>query len=282
MPDRLTRDRIFASIEWSRMAEPQVDAYDTRSVLRLADTLRHGHSVAATSIPASAGSVWFDVAPVYAGRPAFERHFGRYRAASATHPNVARAVSLVDRWPCGSAQARSLIRVLHAALDPEVEDDVGWNPDESSSHSYEDAIGTMWATVHSSVGLAEAIVHEMAHHKLRACGVRFETAECLVANLPGERYPSPILNGRKRPMPAILHAHYALLHMIALEIAILAARVAPAMPLVRGLLRRHLNLVIGGDITLRRYLVVDEYGADFIPALRRWQTTLVGDADVYL
>jgi hypothetical protein len=83
-------------------------------------------------------------------------------------------------------------------------------------------------------------------------------------------------------MPAILHAHYALLHMIALEIAILAGRVTLAIPLVSSLLRRHLNLVVDGDATLRRYLVVDEYGADFMPALRRWQTTLVGEAAVYI
>ena len=69
--------------------------------------------------------------------------------------------------------------------------------------------------------------------------------------------------------------------MIALETAILAARVAPAIPLVRGLLRRHLNLIVEGDATLRRYLVVDEYGAAFVPALRRWQATLVGEAEVY-
>ena len=234
MPDGAGRDRILASIDWSRMAEPQGDAYDTRSVLRLVATLRDCHSVVAMPIAASPGPVWFAVAPVYAGRPAFERDFGRYRATGASHPNVARAVSLVERWPCGAMQARSLIRVLHAALDPDVADDVGWRLDESCSHSYEDAIGTMWATVHSPVGLAEAIVHEMAHHKLRACGVRFESAECLVANLPTERYPSPILDGRARPMPAILHAHYALLHMIALEIAILAGRVTPAIPVVRA------------------------------------------------
>lgn len=282
MRDGVRRDRLLASIDWSRMAAPQADAYDTRSVLRLAATLPDCDSVAAMPMERSPGSVWFDVAPVYAGRPEFERDFGRYRAAGASHPNVARAVALVDWWPCGATQARSLIRVLHAALDPDVDDDVGWSPDDSCSHSYEDAIGTMWATVHSPVGLAEAIVHEMAHHKLRACGVRFETAECLVANPPSEQYPSPILGGRARPMPAILHAHYALLHMIALETAILAAPVVPAIPLVRGLLKRHLDLLVEGDATLRRCLIVDEYGTGFVPALRRWQTTLVGEAEVYI
>src|SRR5262245_12662574 len=122
----------------------------------------------------------------------------------------------------------------------------------------------------------------MAHHKLRALGIAFETADRIVANLRTECYPSPILGGRARPMPAILHAHYALLHMIALETAILAAPLAPAIPLVRGLLKRHLDLLAEGDAMLRRFLVVDEYGAGFVPAVRQWQTTLVGEAEVYI
>ena len=281
MRDGLARHRLLAATDWSRMAEPQGDGYDTGMVLRLAATLSPCRPSAPASVAVPAGSVWFDVAPVYAGRSAFERHFARYRVATATHPNVSRAVTLIDAWPRGAAQARRLIHVLHAALDPDVEDDLGWNAIASASHSYEDAMGSLWATVHSPVGLAEAIVHEMAHHKLRACGVRFEHADCLVANRPDERYPSPILGGRARPMPAILHAQYALLYMVALEIAILAARLTPAAQLVRALLRRHLLLIAEGDATLRRHLVVDEYGAGFMPGLRQWQTELVANAEVH-
>lgn len=272
MPDRRAHRLLLATTDWSRMAEPQGDGYDTRVFTRLAPC----------AAPRDGGAVWFDVAPVYKGRPDFERDFARYRDAPATHPNVPRAVALLDAWPAGAAQARRLIGVLHAALDPDVEEDVGWNDISSSSHSYEDAAGTLWATVHSPVGLAEAIVHEMAHHKLRACGVNFTHATALVANLPHERYPSPLLGGRLRPMPALLHAHYALLHMMALEIAILAGDASPAAALVRGLLRQHRELIVESDATLRRHLVVDEYGARFLPALRRWQNELLGQAEVQI
>lgn len=281
MPESPARASLLASTDWSRMAEPQRDAYDTDVVLRLAATLHPHHQCALAYTPIGNDSIWFDVAPVYAGRPDFERDFAHYRAAPERHPNVLRAVALLNSWPLGASQARSLIRVLHAAIDPVVVVD-GWDAIVSSSHSYDDAFGSMWATVHSPVGLAEAIVHEMAHHKLRACGVGFLTADCIVANLPDERFPSPILDGRRRPMPAILHAQYALLHMVALEIAVLASGTARARPLARALLRRHLTLVEQGDLTLRRNLVVDQYGVGFMPAMRGWQTRLLSEAETQI
>jgi HEXXH motif-containing protein len=224
--------------------------------------------------------VWFDVAPVYGGRPDFERDFTGFRDAPAGHPNLARAVTLVDAWPVGAAQARALVRVVHAAVDPADTGDDGWEVVASSSHSYEDAFGSLWATVHSPVGLAEAIVHEMAHHKLRAFGVGFSAAERLIANHPDERYPSPLLDGRPRPMPALVHAHYALLHMVALESAILADGDPRAHPVARALRRRHLDLLRESDATLARHLVVDDAGAAFMPAVRRWQRRLVDQAGV--
>jgi hypothetical protein len=259
------------------MAEPQPDAYDTDIVLRLAADRRRSPPSGADR-PAAA--VWFEVAPVYAGRADFERDFTGFGDAPSTHPNLARAVALVDAWPVGAAQARALVHVLHAAVDPTEPGDDGWGVVASSSHSYEDAFGTLWATVHSPVGLAEAVVHEMAHHKLRACGVGFTAAERLVANHPGERYPSPLLDGRPRPMPALVHAHHALLHMVALETAILAAGDPLAHPVAGALRRRHLDLLRESDATLGRHLVVDEAGAAFVPAMRRWQRRLVDRAEV--
>jgi hypothetical protein len=277
-----TRSRPTA-MDWSRLAEPQNDGYDTEVVEHLAALRARGALPAGSILPAEpangrhAGGTWFAVAPVYAGRPDFQRDFARYGVADARHPNVALAVGLVDRWPAGAAQARRLIRVLHAGLDPDIAHDVGWTTVATSSHSYEEAFGTMWATVHSALGLAEAIVHEMAHHKLRAYGVRFEGADRIVANAVSERHPSPLLGGRRRPMPAVLHAQYALLHMVALKLAILATGPATAMDLAWTLLRRDLRMVgEGGDI-IRRSLVVDGHGERFMSALWRWQGRLIAE-----
>jgi HEXXH motif-containing protein len=259
------------------MAEPQPDASDTRTVLRVSGD--KGRAIRGHMSPET-GAVWLDVRPVYAGRADFERDFAGFGDAPGSHPNIARAVRLVDAWPVGAAQARALVHTLHAAIDLTEHGDDGWDVVASSSHSYEDAFGTLWATVHSPVGLAEAIVHEMAHHKLRACGVGFTTAGRLVANHPAERYPSPLLDGRRRPMPALVQAHYALLHMVALETAILAGGDRRAHPVAGALRRRHLDLLRESDATLDRHLVVDEAGAAFMPAMRRWQRRIVDRSEV--
>jgi hypothetical protein len=120
----------------------------------------------------------------------------------------------------------------------------------------------------------------MSHHKLRACGVRFDTADRIVANLPDERHPSPLLGGRPRPVPALLHGHYALLHLVALDIAVLTAGAALRPPVQRSL-RRHLAMIGEGDLTFRRHLVVDTAGAGFVTGMRRWQRRLIAEARLW-
>ncbi len=269
MPERARRPA--AAPDWARLARPQADGYDTEVICRLS-----GH--AGRLDPAA--PVWFEVSPVYAGRTDFQQDFQGFPDADASHPSLPLAVALVDCWPLGSAQARRLIRVLHASLEPGIAG-WGWQVVQSSSHSYADDFGSLWATVNSPVGLAEALVHELAHHKLRALGVGFEHADRLVANRPGERYPSPLLGGRPRPMPALLHAHYALLHMLALELEVLAAGVPQARTVVTALLRRHVELLHAGAALLRRELVVDAAGARFVPSLRSWQASLLARSEVY-
>jgi HEXXH motif-containing protein len=256
------------------MAEPQRDAYDSNMILKLMN---------ATAAPADPGVVWFVVAPVYAREPAFRRDFAGFRDAPANHPNLARAVELLDFWPQGALFARRLIRIVHAAYENGVAEDLGWGTLVSSSHSYEHAFGTCHLTVHSPVGVAEAIVHEAAHHKLRALGVRFESADAIVAGDGGwELYPNPLLDGRLRPLPAILHAHYVLLHLIALEAAILAQPAHEAHRLVRRLLARNTTRLARSGHILRGNLVLDEIGTVFMEAVWRWQERLLCESQVYL
>ena len=82
-------------------------------------------------------------------------------------------------------------------------------------------------------------------------------------------------------MPALLHAHYALLHMLALELEILATGPVPARALTTALLRRHVNLLSVGTALLRQNLVVDEASTRSLPALRRWQDCLLARSEVY-
>ncbi len=271
---------VMATVDWARVAVPQPDRYDTDTVLRLAVT-RSPNVPSRPSVGQHSGR-WFVVSPIYASRPDFRRDFSEFVTAPSDHPNIASGVALLDTWAVGADQARRMITVLHAGLSPEVDFDVGWLKLVSWCHSYDDAFGTLWATVHSAVGLAEAIVHEMAHHKLRACGIFFERAESLIMNHQGDRAPSPLLNGLARPLPAVLHAHYAVLHMAALELAILAADMEPAVPLVRHLLRTNLKLLEECGGVLEDRLRLDARGAAFFGTLRNWQRQLVSDGERFL
>ena len=47
----------------------------------------------------------------------------------------------------------------------------------SASHAFESHVGTMCATVADPVGLAQALVHELAHTKLRCLGIWLESAD---------------------------------------------------------------------------------------------------------
>ena len=265
---------------------PQADGYDTRVIRKLGELSSPKRNVGARAN--ASARVWFDLAPVYAGRSDFARDFADYVTAEGLPPTVILAAQLIDCWPTGAVQARVLVRILHPAYEPAESDhrpDLGtgsvWDVIGSSSHSYADEFGTMWATVDSPVGLAEAILHEMAHHKLRALGVAFENASRIVANHPAERYPSPILGGRLRPMPALLHAHYALLHMLALELEILSVGPVEAQTVTAALLRRHRLLLRTGDLVLWRNLVVDDVGAQFLPPLREWEASLFERSEIY-
>ena len=76
---------------------------------------------------------------------------------------------------------------------------------------------------HNALGFAQALIHEMAHQKLRALGVSIETAERLIANDPSQRFESPIRKDQTRPMTAVFHAQYSFIHVTALDLHMLAA-----------------------------------------------------------
>jgi HEXXH motif-containing protein len=260
------------NVDWARMAEPQHDGYDSAIALRLVNVS-----------PLNAGpGVWFDVHPVYRDEPGFVGDFSGFRDAPPDHPNLALGAVLVDAWPEGATLARRMIRIVHAAYEDGVTEDLGWSSLVSSSHSYEHRFGTCFLTVHSPIGVAEALIHEAAHHKLRALGVRFESADAIVApESVAQRHPSPLLGGRMRPMPAVIHAHYVLVHLIAFENAMLRAKLANGRALVRRLLARNIELLARSSATLRRALVVDSAGAVFMETLWRWQERALAEAEIY-
>jgi HEXXH motif-containing protein len=137
-------------------------------------------------------------------------------------------------------------------------------------------------TVNCPLGTAQAIVHETAHHKLRAMGVDNEAATRIIRNPADQLFHSPVV-GFPRPMTALLHAHYSFLHVIELDLAMLRGESDPGWRAdIITLLRRNVPRVAESGRTIERYAIVDEPGARFISALLDWTTAALAEGEIEL
>lgn len=266
------------SIDWSRLAEPQQDQYDTEIALQLA---------ASTTSPARPelyvrkqvgnSMTIFDghvaVRHVYGTLPGFQAMLANYRCIDAPtdHPNLGKAAEHIRTWPVAFTQCQRLLEAIHPIHYPEFP----LNSDEvyrgSLSDSYEHMFGTLWATIYCPVGLAESIVHEMAHQKLRVLGVSFESATSIVGNDPSELYVSPVIKDRLRPMTAVLHAQYSFVHVTALDVHMFAAEQDPLRREILGqVLQSNLSKIEEGYATIRKHFKPAEHGEEFLDGLFSW------------
>jgi HEXXH motif-containing protein len=272
LTDTLVAREVRRSLTWKRLAEPQADQYDSDAVLTL---------VAGTTTPERptrfVRTAPFGRLSIGAVFPAEQLPPGcgtSYIDAEPGHPCIEEAIDLVRRWPAGVAQVRRLLERLHPALDLAHPAILPWDRIHSSSHSVESRFGALWATVNSAPGLAQSIVHELAHEKLCAFGVSFERADAIIANDPAECYASPLV-AWPRPLTAVLHAHYALLHVTALECAILASERSRSTrrAIVRSV-RRHVGLTAGSAVVIRKHVIVDAVGVPFLQSMWDWMDRL--------
>jgi prolyl 4-hydroxylase len=264
------------SIDWSRLAEPQADQYDTGVVLQLASTTTSAaRRQPYRRTPVGTSPSIFDgqvaVRHVYRALPEFSHLAATYPDAPADHPNLAIAAEYVRRWPLAFMQCQRLLEAIHPALDPRMPPESTEFYRGSSCHSYECLFGTMWSTIFCPLGLAEAIVHEMAHQKLRVLGVSFESATSVVGNEQSRLYESPVIKDRLRPMTAVLHAEYSYVYVTALDIHMLEAEPdTRKQQVLRDVLRRNLARIVEGYETLQRHFTPGVHGQEFIEGLFRW------------
>lgn len=264
-------DSILETVDWSRMAEPQNDGYDTEMTLRLAEN----GVTPLRSLPyrrrSTDGEATFCDGAV-AVRRASERGMmtDALLPAKVDHPNIAAGGVLLSRWPNAYAQFTRLIDTVYPYTDPE-QARMGDQALGSSSHSYEEDFGSVHATVDNALGFAQALIHEMSHQKLRALGVSIETAERLVTNSPSEEFESPIRKDRKRPMSAVLHAQYSFIHVTALDLYMLAGATGQReRQLILMLLARNVPRMQSGYEEVARHVKTDDAGRQFVDAFMKW------------
>jgi hypothetical protein len=259
----------FDQIAWNRLAEPQEDQYDSHIVLEFAR--RRGY------VRSGPGGhpTFFD------GKIAIRNDCPDLAPdcvlTGADHPNVALTCELVRTWPAVFTQLQLLIESVNVFLhtkSPYIDDGVG-----SHSGSGGSEFGIVSSTVNSAVGFAGSLVHEMAHHKLRALGVQFETAERLIRNPPEQKFRSPVRYDCLRPMAAVLQGQYAFTYSAAMCLAIVRPRTNPARDrrVAEDALAVKLPKLVFGLEVLRRHAKVDDEGSAFLEGLFSWTYRLLDD-----
>jgi HEXXH motif-containing protein len=260
-------------IDWSRMAEPQEDQYDTDVIWELVTTTT-------TSIreevhvrrPANDDLTIFDgsIAVRHAGGD--EPLLPSCVSAPLNHLHILRAAELVRRWPAVFEQYRRLMDTFHPFTDTSIPEERRAVTLGSISHHDPHRFGVMYATVDDPLGLAQAFVHEMAHNKLFGLGLYLEHSECgLIKNPPGQLFKSPIRTDRPRPMTAVFHAQYSFMHVTELDVRLAEVSEGEAeLRRVVRLLRRNVQRMSEGDMELRAHLEVDARGERFFDGFYRW------------
>lgn len=145
----------------------------------------------------------------------------------------------------------------------------------NSANSTLDPPGVL-LTVTRPSATAEALVHEMAHHKLFAAGITTEESSGYLHDDSKLAYSAAV--ERERPIPAILHAAYSFLHMVEFDLRLIHASLCGDEPhqLLRG------NLRVSRDTVgqLEQHAKPTAKGSSFMGELTRWADHLFEQADI--
>ena len=259
------------------MAEPQDDQYDTKV------TLAFARSMPSPLRPEPYLRRSADGCQTLCDGEVAVRHLDQgemalpdFRPAPRDHPNLLKAVEYLRRWPAAYEQFKALIDTVHPCLDTRIKPEYSDICIGSSSHSHEQWFGTICVTVDHAIGCAQALVHEMAHQKLRALGVSLEEAWRLIGNDRALLYPSPIKIGKQRPMPAVFHAEYSFIYVTELDMRMLAAEIdETTRQQILQLLMRNVVRVEAGYETIARHIETDTAGALFVEAFLSWAASTI-------
>ena len=190
----------------------------------------------------------------------------RWQAIDGVPPALEQAIDLVGRWPEAADQWPRIIHTIQCFTDAE-------RPGArlySASHSVGSRTGVIGLTPHCPLATAQALVHEMAHTKLRAMGVDNENAIRIVTNPPREMFFSPVV-GEERPMTAVLHAQYSFIHVLQLDILMLETEPdEQTRSHIHRLIARNVPRMDAGRDIVARFMRMDRDGEDFMAAFLGW------------
>lgn len=263
--------------DWSRVAEPQPDQYDTEVVLKRLSQMEGFRR------PPPLG----DMPAIFDGAVAVRPLEGPYlkmgfSSAPLEDQRIRLAEGYVRQWPIVFQQFKSLIYAFYPLSDPS---GARIRPGGKgyASHSFESRIGTLCASIEDPIGTAEAFVHEMAHNKLRSLGIMFESTQGFIANDPEDRYLSPIRIGVLRPMTAVFHAEYSFIYVTQLYLTMLAADPEEeTRKYLLILLKTLLPRMEAGFEVIEANIQVDSIGRPFVDGFMDWARRVLADGRALL
>lgn len=267
------------SIDWSRLAAPQADGYDTAVFLSLVAEESTPWRQAPVERPA------FEPPAILIGDHAVSIGLGplgpliehpRFEPVAGVPAALRRGIDYVKRWPEAAMQWPHIVHRIQCYTDKTIPEADRSTWLKSASHSIDERFGEIALTADSDINVAQCIVHEMAHHKLRAMGVGNERCIRFVTNPSSELYKSPVVHEALRPMTAVLHAQYSFMHVTQLDIHMLAAETQPGpYARIRSLLALNVQRMEQGLDVIERHMRVDEEGEAFICAFVDWTRAVI-------
>jgi len=259
--------------DWLKMAEPRDDALDTAAVLVLASAA----GFVRTPVPAGAQLLLgveirpaLDFAPKITGLV----------IAAIDSAYVAEVEALVGCWPAMDAQARALLTALYPTVRAsgarvrEFGGSYGTRDQDVAAH-----FGQVYATVDSAHGFAEGIVSSLANWKLYAMGVRTrEWDRVLLGNAAADVAELPLRSGEMRPLGAVLHAVYAMLHILEWNLRVARSGLKAYERACAHAIVANAGRIAKGWVALDAAARPTADGAAFLAACRAWSDRLTGEA----
>jgi hypothetical protein len=272
-------EELLMDIDFSRLAFPQADSYDTSVLLRLVSSRSEVLNNQPYQRRSSVGEVTIcDGMVAVRHAPANGLGNSDLIPVEPSHGNLPLAVSYMARWPEAYNQFKELMTTVYPYSDlRQANSRVG--AFGSSSHSYEKELGAIHVTVDDPIGTAQAFVHEMAHLKLRAMGIMIEQADRFIVNSPGELFPSPIRLDRLRPMTAVFHAQYSFMHITALDLEMLkqVAEDEEKTHILMLLARNVIRMQSGYEL-IDKQIKTDNEGRLFVSAFMGWSAVIIKES----
>jgi len=276
---RKATSRAHLAVDWARLAWPQADGYDTATLLSLlaAETTPWRHDrVTRPAADAPAIRVGEQRISVGIGPLGPLIDHPRFEPVSGIPAALERGIAYVRRWPEAAAQWPQIVHRIQCYTDKTISDAERSTWLKSASHSIDERFGEIALTVDSDINIAQCIVHEMAHHKLRAMGVGNERCIRFVTNPSTERYRSPVVPDALRPMTALLHAQYSFIHVTQLDIHMFLAETQPIpSERMRSLLALNVQRMEQGLEVIEQNMRVDDDGEAFMAAFLEWTRSVI-------